>query len=333
MVLGLGIGEGRNPLLEVAIDIAANEGFGLHRPQIQGVQPLELVPGEPGLFEPAEIRIVDDREVHTVIIPQDLKKAETALWPRAEIWLRYISETTQQNDGPIMSDLLQEIDSAIKQEKAEKFWRENGPYIIGGALALIALTGIFTAWNSWQLKIQTRQTGLLVSAMETPYPETALAAATQALDGKHKAMAQIQSAGLQAQKGESEAAIALYKTVAADRSAPAIWRDLATLMAVRLEWNSKLDQEKAKSLYNDLKPLLSDKNPWHLHAALQSAMIAGDSLGEYKAALGTLSLLLNNPQAPQSLKDRARALDHLYAMKLSAEKPAAKTPTPAEPKG
>ncbi|MGZ9107217.1 MAG: tetratricopeptide repeat protein [Micavibrio sp.] len=232
-----------------------------------------------------------------------------------------------------MSDLLQDIDNAIKQEKAEKFWRENGPYMLGGALMLVVFTAAFTAWNSWQLKVNTRQTNLLVSAMETPYPETALAAAAQALDGKHKAMAQLQAAGHQAKGENPEAAIALYKTVAADNSAPSIWRDLATLMAVRLEWNPGLDQAKAQALYNDLKPLLSDNNPWHLHATLQAAMITGDSLGDYKTALGLLGGLLSNAATPQSLKDRARALDHLYAMKLSEKEPPVKAPAPAEPKG
>ena len=232
-----------------------------------------------------------------------------------------------------MSDLLQDIDNAIKQEKAEKFWRENGPYMVGGAIALVLLTAAFTAWNSWQLKINTRQTNLLVSAMETPYPETALAAAAQALEGKHKAMAQLQAAGHQAKGGDAEAALGLYRAVIADGSAPEIWRDLATLMAVRLEWNASLDQAKAQALYNDLKPLLSKNNPWHQHATLQAAMMTGESLGDYKAALGLLSGLLNDAEAPQSLKDRAKALDHLYAMSLSQKAPADKTPAPVEPKG
>lgn len=232
-----------------------------------------------------------------------------------------------------MSDLLQDIDNALKQEKAEKFWRENGPYIVGGAIALVLLTAAFTAWNSWQLKINTRQTNLLVSAMETPYPETALTAAAQALEGKHKAMAQLQAAGHQAKGGNTEAALGLYRAVITDGSAPEIWRDLATLMTVRLEWNASLDQAKAQDLYNDLKPLLAKNNPWHQHATLQAAMMTGESLGDYKAALSLLSGLLNDAEAPQSLKDRAKALDHLYAMALSQKTRAEKAPAPVEPKG
>lgn len=234
-----------------------------------------------------------------------------------------------------MSDLLQEIDDAMKREKAEKMWRENGPYLIGGAILLVVLTGVFAGWNSWKLKHNAHQTDLLISAMETPYPETALSAATDVLKGDHKALARLQIAGHLAQSDKTAEALTVYKEIAAQRGAPAIWRDLATLMAARLEWNDGVDEAKAKEIYASLKPLLAKNNPWHLHASVQAALIAGDSLRDYKTAVKLLADPVNDVKAPASLQSRAKALDHFYTMKLSADqKPAdQKTADKNEQKG
>lgn len=240
-----------------------------------------------------------------------------------------------------MSDLLQEIDEAIKRENAEKMWRENGPYLIGGLVLLVVLTGAFAAWNAWTLKQNTAQTNLLVSALETPYPQTALKAATAALSGKHRAIAQLQEAGLEAQAGKNADALKLYRVVAADSSAPGIWRDLATLMAVRLDWSEKPDAATAKTLSAELKPLLAKNNAWRLHAAVQAAMISAEGLQDYKGALGLLNDVLSNAATPQSLRERAVAMDHLYALKVPATPvqkktdlaPVIKDSVETEPKG
>lgn len=219
-----------------------------------------------------------------------------------------------------MSDLLQEIDDAIKREKAEKMWRENGPYLIGGAILLVVLTGVFAGWNSWKLQQDTRQTTLLVSAMETSYPETALQAAAQSLKGDHKALAQLQTAGLLAKDGKAAEALTLYKTIADGRGIPSVWRDLATLMAVRLQADTTLDTAKATALQAELKPLLSKNNPWRLHAALQAALLAGDYQNDYTGAVKLLADPLHDKNSPPSLQTRAKALDHFYTMKLAAQK-------------
>jgi hypothetical protein len=240
-----------------------------------------------------------------------------------------------------MSDLLQEIDEAIKRENAAKMWRENGPILIGSLVLLVVLTGVFAAWNGWQLKKNTEQTNILVSALDTPYPQTAMNAAAKALDGKHRAMAQLQEAGLLAQAGKNNDALVLYRAVAADGKAAREWRDLATLMAARLEWSATPTVETAKTLSAELKPLLNKKSAWRLHALVQSAMITAEGLQDYKGALSLLNEVINDAAAAPSLRERAVALDHLYALKVPAAAPQkkaetssdAKTSVETEPKG
>ena len=230
-----------------------------------------------------------------------------------------------------MSDILQDIDDALKREKAEKFWKENGPYILGGALALVVLTGVFTAWNNWQQSRNAAQTAQMVMAMESGSPETGLIAAIPHLNGQHKAMALLQIAGAKAQAGKNAEALKLYREVADGRGVPAVWRDLAALSAVRTEWGAGVDKARAQVLFNEVKKLTAKKNPWRLQAGVQAAMIAGDSLDDPKTALSLLRAPLTDEATPPALKEKAKVLDHLYINASGAvKKSAAEKP---EPKG
>lgn len=227
-----------------------------------------------------------------------------------------------------MTDLLQEVDDALRREKAEKFWKENGPYVIGGAIFLVIMTGIFATWNNYQQKAHMRQTDTLLMALEAQDPLTALQTSTKDMKGGYKALAELQEAGMQVQAKKTDAAITLYNQLSADSGAPSIWRDLATLMAVRLQWNGQMDQTQAKAMFDRVKPLTEKANPWHLQADIQAAMIAGDSLKDTKTALALLADPINDATAPASLRDRARALDHLYGATAPTVTPVSAPATP-----
>jgi hypothetical protein len=231
-----------------------------------------------------------------------------------------------------MSDLLQEIDEAVRRDKAEKFWKENKSYIIGGAVGLVLMTGIFTAWNSYTLKKNMDQTNLLVSALSTQYPATALQAASGSLKGGHKAVAELQRAGALINDKNPDEAIAVLQTLSQTSGAPAIWRDLATIMAVRMQFEKAADKAQAESLYATLKPVLNANNPWQAPAHLQAAIIAAEGLGDYAGALKHLNVLLNDEKLPAPMQERARALDHLYGLKAAEQKSDAVTDVP-ESKG
>ena len=237
-------------------------------------------------------------------------------------------------DDERMSDILQEIDDAMKREKAEKFWKENGPTLVASAIALVVFTGIFSAWNAWKLNVNTKQTDLLVGALETQYPETALDAAAENLKGGHQSIAMLHNASIKAGASKTAEAIALYRDIAKDVSTPSLWRELATLNAVKLEWaDSENNADKAKALIADLKPLMNERKPWAKLAAIQAAMITADGLQDYTLASRYLAPVLNDEKTPATLKDRATALDHIYVIKADEKKTEAAPDVKAEPKG
>ncbi len=234
-----------------------------------------------------------------------------------------------------MSDLFKEIDEAVRRDKTAKFWKDNGAYFLGGAVMLVLFTGAFTAWNGWKLKQNTAQTNLLVSALSTPFPATALDLAAGSLTGGHKSVAWLHQASALITDEKPEDALAVLKKIQADGSTPALWRDLATLLAARLSFEGEATEDDAKALYASLAPLLDKNNPWQAQAHMQAAMIAAEGMNDHAAALKHLGALLQDTSLPSSLHERARALDHLYGLKAAQEKSDTKTDTTplAESKG
>lgn len=227
-----------------------------------------------------------------------------------------------------MSDLLKEIDEAVRRDKTTKFWKDNGAYFFGSAVALVLFTGIFTAWNGWKLKQNTAQTNLLVSALSTPFPATALDLASGSLTGGHKAVARLHQAGALIQDKKIEEALSALKALRTETSSPAIWRDLATLMEVRLSFEQTTAGVQTKSLYDSLMPILDKSNPWQAPAQLQAAIIAAEGMDDYAGALKHLRVILQDSTLPVSLQDRARALDHLYSLKAAEKKSGTAPETP-----
>ncbi len=47
-----------------------------------------------------------------------------------------------------MTEIFDEISDDLRSEKLNQFWKENGAWIIGGALGAVLLTGSLTLWRT-----------------------------------------------------------------------------------------------------------------------------------------------------------------------------------------
>jgi hypothetical protein len=225
-----------------------------------------------------------------------------------------------------MTDILEEIDQALRRERAAKLWKEYGPSVITGLVALVIFTGIFSAYNHWTFQKNQNQSALLIQALEQAMDAEALNASLKDLKGTHRALAMFHLAAARINDQKPQDAIALYREISVMRGVPDFWRDLAMLNAIRLEWDAHGDTAQAKAYIDALKPLLPVSKPWAHQAAIQAALIAGDGLKDYTQAMRYLNPVLNSPTAPASLKTRAQALDHIYAMRAAESKAAIVAP-------
>src|SRR6218665_2744962 len=219
-----------------------------------------------------------------------------------------------------MSDVMREIEDDMRQQRLQAFWIENRAWIVGGVILAIVMTAALSFWRQHTLDRNAQATYTLFQAMNKG-DEAALSKLAEEGAGSHGGMAGLLAAGLLAQKGDTEAAAALYDKVATTRGLESVYRDLAALLAA----SQRLDSGNPAALHAALKPLTAEKNVWRFSALeLQALLYARE--GKMKEAVDVLTALSINARAPAEIRARAETLRALYLESAGAAAPA---PAPA----
>lgn len=219
-----------------------------------------------------------------------------------------------------MSDLLAEVDEAMRQEKLEKFWKENGPFIIAFVVLTILMTGVISGYRSWDTSIKTKQTSELIEFMSAPnYPGNIVAKETLNFRAPLRAVALMGAAGTLMAQDKVDDAYTLYTRVAQDTKIKDDFRHLAILMSVRIDMDK--DDADSDALLASLAPVLKNKSPYQPHARIDAALIHASLKNDYAAANELLNAVLDTKALPPTLYERAQNLHHVYSLKAqSAEK-------------
>jgi len=233
------------------------------------------------------------------------------------------------------NDLIQDIEESLKKERHEELWKEYGPWLITGIVLAVLITALIVGLRSWNENVNTRNTTILLQALDSEDMPAALGAHLDDLRPGQQALGRLTAAGLLLREGDRDGALAHYRAAAADRSIPSEWRDLATLMAVRTGWQpagtEQLEEAVApapdtQALLAQLRPVWESRNsPWRWHARIQAALITAHDLQDYETAQAHLREVLTARDLPPSLTERARSLHHVYAT-LAMENAAAAVP-------
>lgn len=107
------------------------------------------------------------------------------------------------------------------------------------------------------------------------------------------------------ESGDTEQAKTVYEAVAQKGSKN--YRDLALIMVSRLSPDTS-PKDTLKSI--------KKRSIWYPHAALEIAAYEASN-NNYEAALETLNTIIKTDAAPESLKQKASALEHLYTIQMS----------------
>lgn len=223
-----------------------------------------------------------------------------------------------------MADLLSEVDDMMRQERMEKLWKEHGKTVLAGIALIILGTALGAGWRSWNESVRVRQTDALLAMLDAKdFPANIAAMEDLDMRGGQRGIALLTAAGALMQDDKPEEARALYARAAEDSGIPSDLRDLAVLMNVRLGANA--DAADIKTLQGQLKSVWKNgKSPWAAHAHLESSALYASS-GDFEAARDRLAAVQKMENLPETLYSKARALDHIYALKAAG--PAAKTET------
>lgn len=223
-----------------------------------------------------------------------------------------------------MSDIFNEVDEALRREKATKFWKEYGPALIGAAILLVVGTGATTAYKSWDSHRNKQETTKLILAAEEKDIAAAMEKAATGTREGHKGVALLNAAAKYAEKKDFTKAAALYDSLSKDSGADKDLRDLGTILYARAAILAAGDKPADyKALADRLLPIAQNsKSPFQLQAKLDAALLYGNVLKDYTKALDLLAGF-DAGSTTDSLKEKASALQHVYEYELSKVAPAA----------
>ena len=214
-----------------------------------------------------------------------------------------------------MSDILREVDDAMRVEKLVKLWEENKTAIIAGIAALILGTAANSGWHSWTKHQKAETTSAILTAQDSKEPLDALVKAADANSSSYKTLALMTAAAKAIEEKKYDTALAMYDQVIAERAAKPLFRDLAIVQKVNVSLDHGKDL-KADDLLKEIDAVAAnDKSPWVGQGLMARAVVKAHLAKDIKGAIGDLELIKQKKDLPASLRQRAQALIDTYQLK------------------
>ena len=205
-----------------------------------------------------------------------------------------------------MSDILDELNDDLRQEKLEKFWKENGRTLIAAVLFVIITTGVTSYWMKHQNQENIEQTAMLLEAKEAGNVENLLSYAGSA-NKKHAVLAKFVAAEMLDEQGKEEDALSLFNEISKTKGLSPVYKDLAKLSSI----TRRMETEDSKALIDELDVLTRKKGALRFSAWEMQALLSAKE-GKFKEAVSYLEQILNESAIPQGIKSRALSLRGLY---------------------
>jgi hypothetical protein len=211
-----------------------------------------------------------------------------------------------------MSDIFQEVDEIMKQERMEKFWKENKAWIIAFIVLTILGTAAISGYKYWNAGVQEEQTAVLVSMFDNPDFPAGVSEQAQDLRPGLRGIALLGAAQHEMDAGNTGSALEFYKNAAQDSALPDDFSGMAQMMTVRLDQ----DMSAGEKLTILKKVFDNGNSPWRFHAQLEAALVEAHDNNDYAAARFHVERILRAEGAvSSSLLNKARSLDHVYTLK------------------
>lgn len=216
-----------------------------------------------------------------------------------------------------MSDdiLLREVDEELQRDRIRKLWRTFGPFVIGGAVAMVMVVAGLEGWTWWQNSNAARSSDLFYAATEIA-DGTDVAAAQTALDeviakgtGGYPMLARFRAAALLASSGKTAEAVAAYDAISTSESNSHL-RDLALVLAGAL----LVDGGDVAAVQQRVGGLIGSARPMR-NAAGEILGLAQYKAGDLEAARASFEAVVADPKSSRDLQDRMQ----VYIAQLIAE--------------
>lgn len=220
-------------------------------------------------------------------------------------------------------NIFQEIDEELRSDRMRALWRRFGPYVIGAAVAVVALVAVNEGWSWYHANNAAQSSDELYAAFEL-IDGGDLPAAQSQLDkliadgsGSYPVLAQFRKAGVMAKEGAVTDAVAAYDELANTQSNPRL-RELALVLGATL----MVDEGTLADVESRVGSIATEGSPLR-NAARETLGLAQYKAGDFAAAQASFEAVVNDPLAQTNMRNRmGYYLAQLLSQGAIAEEPA-----------
>ncbi len=220
-----------------------------------------------------------------------------------------------------MSDIFDEVNEALKQDKVEQWWKENGGYVIWFCACLIFFTGMTAFVRGWMDSnkyAETQEIVSLYSIQDSTEGFSALTAYAEEAPEALSKLARLKAAQAAFEADKNEEAFTVLKALA--ESGSGLYEDYARIFYVAQKLNlEQFDFEGYKPLLTFLNPTLELSSPW-MSAAMELKATIETQMKLYDNAMTSYLQITELPNVPQDRVARAFKLYHVVKVMKQEEK-------------
>ncbi|SFV35367.1 hypothetical protein SAMN05216456_2132 [Devosia crocina] len=201
-------------------------------------------------------------------------------------------------------NIFREVDEELRSDRMRALWRRVGPFVIGAAVAIVAVVAVNEGWSWYASSQAARSSDELYAALQTADGDDLAAAQAEfdalAADGSggYPVLAEFAKASLLARQGDTEGAVAAYDALANDQSNVRL-RELALLQSARI----LVDTGTLADVESRIGTIASDDNPMR-RVARELIGLAQFKAGDNEAARTSFEDVLNDPLAQEGIRNR-----------------------------
>jgi hypothetical protein len=203
-----------------------------------------------------------------------------------------------------LSDIFREVEEEVRREKLQKLWKAYGDYIIAVGILVLAAVGGFELWQRHEAGERAKAADALIAAQRISNPTQAadaLDTIAKSAPGGYGLVARLGEANAMAASGQGKNAIDLYKQIAQDDDGT-----IGAVARLRAAW-AEADTASRGEIGQLLAPIDQAGSPWRPLAREVEAYADYRAL-DLKAAQQKYQMLTLDPQAPEGVRARARAM-------------------------
>ncbi len=221
-------------------------------------------------------------------------------------------------------NIFQEIDEELRSDRMRALWRRFGPYVIGAAVAVVALVAVNEGWSWYHANNAAQSSDELYAAFDLidggdlPAAQSQLDTLIADGSGSYPVLAQFRKAGVMAREGAIADAVAAYDELANSQSNPRL-RELALVLGATL----MVDQGTLADVESRVGSIAAEGSPLR-NAAREALGLAQYKAGDFTAAQASFEAVVNDPMAQSNVRNRmGYYLAQLLSQGAIAEAPAA----------